>query len=158
METLFNTPAEIDSNGNIKFDMQSLKNAAKELRKPETRNVRIILIQDFKDATKKQIAYYHGFLIKDVVSAFESLGDNMTEVEADKSMRELFLFNYETNLSSGRKRKIIRLLDKSSMSFPNTKEMSVYFESIVRYCAENMNYIINLPEDFKNIDLNFERI
>lgn len=158
METLFNTPAEIDKEGNIVFDMKSLQQAAKDLRKPEKRNVRIIIIQDYKDATNKQLAYYHGFLVKDVVRAFESIGSRTSESESDKLMRELFLFDYETIITTGRKIKKVRSLDKTSLAFPNTKEMSVFFENIVRYCAENMNYIIHLPDDFKNIELNFDRV
>ena len=158
MEILFNTPAEIDKNGNLKFDNYSLNNAAQELRLPEVRNVRILLIQDFKDATSKQLAYYHGILIKDVVRAFESIGDNITEVEVDKILRGLFLFHYETNINLGSKKKVIHSLNKSSISFPNTKEMGEYFEKVVMYCAENMNYIIHLPDDLnKEIDLNFNR-
>lgn len=157
MEIFINIPGQITTDGKILFDNISLKNAAKELRLNQTRNVRIIMIQDFKDATTQQLAYYHGFLLKDVIRAFECIGQNITEVEVDKNMRELFLYQYETTISTGRKRKIVRSLDKSSTSFPNTKEMSVFFENIVRYCSENMNFIINLPDDFKNIDLNFNR-
>jgi hypothetical protein len=157
MEVLNNQPAQIDPEGNLTFDTASFKTAAKNLRKPETRNVRILIIHDYQDATTQQLAYWHGFMVKDVVMAFESIGDSITEVEADKNMRELFLFDYETNLSSGRKIKKVKSLDKSSGSFPDTKEMAFLFESVVRYCAINMNYVIHLPSDFVDIDLNFDR-
>jgi len=94
METVFNTIAEIKPNGELIFDNHSLITAAKELKLNETRNVRILMIQEFKDATNQQLAYYHGFLIKDVIRAFAEIGENITEVEADKTMRELFLFEY----------------------------------------------------------------
>ena len=157
MEILFNESAEININGKLMFEKNLLDVASKFLAKPETRNVRIIMIQDYNNATIKQLAYYHGFLLKDVIRAFESIGQNITEIEADKTMRELFLYQYETTINTGRKRKIVRSLDKSSDSFPNTKEISVFFENIVRYCSENMNFIVNLPDDFKDIDLNFNR-
>ena len=157
MEVLFNTSAVITPEGRLIFEERLIFEAAKELKKPETRNIRILIIQDFNETTKQQLAYYHGFLMKDVIRAFESIGENITEVEADKQMRELFLFHYDTNINTGRKIKVVHSLEIGSVNFPSTKEISNLFENIVRYCAENMNFIIHLPDDFKNIDLNFNR-
>ena len=56
-----------------------------------------------------------------------------------------------------RKRKIIKSLDPTISTFPSTKEMAKFFECIVKFCSENMSYVVYLPEDFKNIDLNFDR-
>jgi len=110
-----------------------------------------------QDATNRQLAYYHGILLKDVLQAHESIGEEITEVEVDKMLRGLFLYQYETKLSTGRKRKIVRSLDKQSSSFPDTKQMSIFFENIVRYYAVNMSFVIYLPNDLTNIDLNFNR-
>lgn len=157
METLFNIPAVIDKKGNLLFSFSELTNAAEELKRPEERNVRILIIQDYKDATNRQLAYYHGFLVKDVVRAFHSVGEQITEVEVDKMLRRLFLFEYDTNIHTGRKVKIVKSLEKGSPTFPSTNEISMFFESVVRYTAENMSYVIFLPDDIKNIDLNFNR-
>jgi len=158
MEILFNIPADIDEKGLLKFDMQSLIRSADELKKNGNRKVRILMIQDYQDATNRQLNYYHGILLKDVIQAHESIGEEITEVEVDKMLRGLFLYQYETKLSTGRKRKIVRSLDKNSSSFPDTKQMSIFFENIVRYYAVNFSFVIYLPNDLTEIDLNFDRL
>lgn len=157
MESLFNITAEISSHGGIKYDMIAFKNAVKQLAKPTTRNVRILIIDDFQDFTLKQLKYYHGILLTDVCQAYENIGYSMNTIEADKQMREMFLFHYKTQVSTGRSSKIVMTLDTSSPKFPTTKDMSKFFEDIVRHCAINMSYVIQLPDDIKDNNLNFNR-
>lgn len=158
MKILFNIPAEIHPDGGFDYDMNQFVTALQELKKPQKRNVRILIIEDYKNVTKKQLNYYYGILLKDVLEAFHSIGERMTEKEADEIIRKLFLSYYKTNISTGRKMKIIRSLDSTSHDFPNTKQISTFFEDVVQYCAENMNFIIHLPNDLTEIDLNFNRI
>lgn len=157
MKSLFNIPAEITCNGIIKYDTFAYANAIKELAKPENRNVRIVLVEDFKDVTKKQLSYYHGFLLSDLCSAYESIGCSMDKKEMDKEIRNLFLYYYKTDVNSGRSTKVVMSLDKESSNFPDTKMMSEFFENIVQHCAMNLNYVIQLPSDIKENNLNFNR-
>ena len=157
MESLFNISAEINSNGQMTYDENQLIHAVKKLKKPETRKVRIVIIDDYKDMTLKQLKYYHGFLLTDVCHAYENVGEKMNKIQACKSMRELFLFNYMTQLRSGRSSKVLISLDTQSPYFPSTKVISKFFEDIVQYCATNMNYVIQLPDDIKDNNLNFNR-
>ncbi len=157
MEILFNTTAEIGKDGVLHFNRKKLSGACLSLRKPEKRSVRILVIQDFKDLTKKQLNYYHGIMLKDVVQAHKSIGDKLTEKECDDYLREKFLFHYKTNIITGRKTKIVKSLNIGSVNFPTTQEMSVFFEDVCQYCSENMNYTIYLPSDLTEIDLNFDR-
>ncbi|MEK0369761.1 MAG: hypothetical protein QQN55_01200 [Nitrosopumilus sp.] len=157
MDILFNTTAEIDKHGKLHFDKKMLQNACHKLKQPEKRSVRILIIEDFKDLTKKQLNYYHGFLLKDVIQAHKSIGDRITEKECDDYLREKFLFHYKTNIITGRKTKIVKSLKLDSVNFPSTKEISQFFEDVCQYCAENMSFTIYLPDDLKDIDLNFDR-
>lgn len=157
MEILFNTTAEIDKEGILHFDRKKLSGVCRGLRKPEKRSVRILVIQDFQDLTKKQLNFYHGIMLKDVVQAHKSIGDKITEKECDEYLREKFLFHYKTNIITGRKTKIVKSLNIGSVNFPTTKEMSDFFEDVCQYCSENMNFTVYLPADLKDIDLNFNR-
>ena len=142
METLFNLPAEIKPDGTIKYDKRQFKHAGEELSTPETRNIRIVFVQEFKDFTKRQLSYYHGFLLKDVQRSYNSIGCSMTLKEADELMRGMFLFMYKTDLKTGRNTKVILKLDSTTPNPPTTKQMSVFFEDIVMHCAVNMSYVM----------------
>ena len=157
MNTLFNITAEISCYGGIKYNMSQFKDAVKQLSRPDKRNVRILIIDDFQDFTLKQLKYYHGILLSDVCQAYESIGYSMNTVEADKEMREMFLFYYKTHLPSGRSSKIVLTLDTDSPKFPTTKDMSKFFEDIVQHCAINMSFVIQLPDDIKDNNLDFNR-
>ena len=157
MDSLFNIPAEISSDGGIKYDLNQFKNAIKELTKPQTRNVRIIIVDDFKNTTMKQLQYYYGILLKDVCKAYDSIGYKMDIIEADKEMREMFLYYYVTTFSTGRSVKKTFSLDTNAGKVPSTKDMSRFFEDIVQHCAMNMSFVIQLPDDIKDTNLNFNR-
>lgn len=103
-------------------------------------------LMDIEDRTKRsnpQNRYLHGVLIPEFRNALMSVGyDVPNNAVAKNIMKSIFLKRSVTNLETGEMMEYIQ--DTSDMT---KEEGSILIEEVVRFCAENMSYVIPLPNE-----------
>ncbi len=94
-------------------------------------------------------AYLHGVLIPEFRKALVEVGydEVKTDEQAKLIMKAMFLKRQEVNHQTGEVIEFIQ--DTHNLT---TIEMSTLFEEVVKFAAENMNYIIALPNEQLSIE------
>lgn len=91
-----------------------------------------------------QNAYLHGVLIPEFRFALNSVGydEVKTDAQAKEIMKAMFCKRQVTNKETGEVLEYIQ--NTSDMT---REEMGILYDEVVKFCAENMNYIIPLPNE-----------
>lgn len=130
-----------------------------ELKQNESRNVRVIVVEDFENLSLKMINYYFGILIPERIKAYESIGEIVDAEYCDRQLRTRYLRRpgyYFDKMSDEPTIKIKSLAGRSGEV--SNKEMIKYIELCIKDTAENMNYSVPFPKEWESgINLNFER-
>lgn len=103
-----------------------------------------VRIENEDKRTSAQNRYLHGILIPEFKNALRSVGydEVKTNEQTKEILKKMFLTTQITNKETGEVLEYVR-----GTSELNIQEMTVFIDEVIKFAAENMHYVIPLPNE-----------
>src|SRR5690606_37023707 len=125
------------------------KSAVKKMFDELTDGRYLTTVESKTNRSLPQNAFLHGVLIPEFRAALNSVGydEVKTDAQAKEIMKAMFCKRQVTNKETGEVLEYIQ--NTSDMT---REEMSILYDEVIKFCAENMNHIIPYPNEILTIN------
>jgi hypothetical protein len=113
----------------------------------------IIESKDYNKRSDQQNRYLHGILIPEFRKALNDVGYDAVKTDAQSKLvlKKMFLTRQVVNKETG---EVLEYVQNTSDL--TKEELNILIEEVIKFAAENMNYVIPYPNEQTTIDYEME--